>query len=114
MNMVPSARSSIEELVTAKWGIAILRTLLAGPARFSGLREAIPGVSANILAARLRLYEQAGLVERVRLPEPADRQVYRLTPRGAGSRAVIDAISDWSAHWDRCGDVLGQEHPTRL
>lgn len=114
MNVTPSGQTAVEELVTAKWGIAILRTLLAGPARFSGLRDAIPGVSANILAARLRQYEQAGLIERVRLPQPADRQVYRLTPRGAASRTVIDAISDWSADWDRCGDVAGQEHSTRL
>lgn len=95
----PPTLSSIEELVSAKWSLAILRTLLHGPARFSRLREAIPGVSANILSARLRLLQDTGVVARVRLPEPADRQVYMLTERGARARAVVAAIEEWSQDW---------------
>jgi DNA-binding HxlR family transcriptional regulator len=95
----PQGPWCIDELLSSKWSLAILRTLLEGPARFARLRAAIPAVSANILSARLRLLEDAGVVERVRLPEPAARHVYRLTHRGAASSAVIQAIDDWSRAW---------------
>lgn len=86
-------------MLSTKWTVAILRTLLPGPARFSVLRRTIPGVSANVLASRLRYLENVGVVERALLPEPADRQVYRLTARGAALRAVVDAMDGWSLAW---------------
>lgn len=96
---VPPFRSSIGEMLSMKWTVAILRTLLPSPARLSVLRRAIPGVSANVLASRLRYLEDVGIVERALLPEPADRQVYRLTERGAALRVVIDAMDGWSLAW---------------
>lgn len=51
-----------------------MRLLGGGPARFSGIRTAIPGVSANILAGRLRDLEKAGIVGRRTLQPPADCQ----------------------------------------
>ncbi len=40
----------------------MLAALLEGPARFGDLREALPGIAPNILAARLRALEGRGLV----------------------------------------------------
>lgn len=96
----PPALPTVEELVSFKWSLSILRALLEGPARFSRLRAAIPGVSANVLSARLGMLQEAGVVERVRLPEPADRQVYRLTDRGHAARGVVDAVEQWSRIWE--------------
>lgn len=100
MSTPNSDQTRIDDLIATKWGVPILRTLLAGPARFSHLRGDIPGVSANILAARLRLFERAGVVERAQLPEPADCQVYRLTKRGAAVRSIVEAIDEFSVAWE--------------
>ncbi|MCW6536897.1 winged helix-turn-helix transcriptional regulator [Sphingomonas lycopersici] len=43
-----------EDILSAKWTLRVLNVLAQGPARFSGLRSAIPAVSSNMLAARLR------------------------------------------------------------
>lgn len=98
------------ELFSARWTIGIIQTLLDGPARFSRLKRALPGVSSNILAARLRHLEAAQMVERVQLVEPSDRQVYRLTPRGAAARAIVEAIAQWAI--GHGSDDCAQADPT--
>lgn len=89
-----------EHILSAKWTLTILRVLGDGPARFSGLRTAIPGVSANILAGRLRDLEEAGIIGRKTLPPPADCQVYALTAIGEAARPILLAIEQWASVFD--------------
>lgn len=84
-------------ILSAKWTLRIMHVLAQGPARFSGLRTAIPAVSANILAARLRDLEAAGVIRKDMLPPPADCQVYALTDLGEAGRPVLLAIEQWAA-----------------
>ncbi|MBH0115168.1 helix-turn-helix transcriptional regulator [Novosphingobium sp. YJ-S2-02] len=78
--------SIAEDILSAKWNLSIMRVLGDGPARFSGIRAAIPAVSANILARRLRELEEAGIISRRALPPPADCRVYELTSLGEAAR----------------------------
>ena len=85
-------------ILSAKWTLRIMHVLAQGPARFSGIRTAIPAVSANILAARLRDLEEAGIIRKDMLPPPADCQVYALTDLGEAGRPVLLAIEQWASH----------------
>lgn len=67
----------------------------AGRLRFTDLRRAIPKVSANILTARLRELEAAGLIERSTLPPPASVQVYTLTPLAGELAPALDHLARW-------------------
>ncbi|WP_340266104.1 winged helix-turn-helix transcriptional regulator [Sphingobium mellinum] len=102
-----------EDILSAKWTLPILRVLGGGPARFSGLRTAIPGVSANILAGRLRDLEEAGILGRTTLPPPADCQVYALTDIGEAARPILLAIARWATRLHGETEPLDKGQPQR-
>ncbi|GAB3209098.1 helix-turn-helix domain-containing protein [Marinactinospora endophytica] len=92
------------DAVGERWTLLIVRELLAGPRRYTDLHADLPGVSTDVLAARLKEMERDGLVERRRLPVGA--HVYALTPRGQGLAPVLTALARWGA------DLLGERGPT--
>ncbi len=87
------------ELIGRRWTGAILFLLLRGPTRFTGLREAIPGITDPMLSARLRELEIEGVVERSVLPGAPVRVQYALTAQGHALSDVMGAIGDWGRRW---------------
>lgn len=88
--------AAVEDLLSVKWTLPILRVLASGPVRFSGIREAIPAISARSLVGRLRALEAAGILARARLPPPANCQIYALTPLGEAARPIVHAVQQWA------------------
>ena len=84
-------------LVGERWALLIVRELLKGPGRYTDLAAGLPGIGTNILAARLRELEGAGVVHRRKLPPPAASTVYELTDYGAGLEEVMHALARWGA-----------------
>src|SRR5918992_3937980 len=84
-------------LVGERWALLVVRELLNGPKRYTDLAAGLPGIGTNILAARLRALEDAGVVRRRRLPPPAASAVYELTEYGAGLDEVVYALARWGA-----------------
>lgn len=84
------------ELIGERWAPLVLRELMFGPRRFSGLRADLPGISANVLSQRLGELEQKGLVRRVQLPPPASVQVYEATEWGLEAAPVMRALGKWA------------------
>jgi DNA-binding HxlR family transcriptional regulator len=76
-----------------RWTLLVVRELLLGARRYTDLQQALPGISPNLLADRLRALEDAGLVERADVPPPAARTVYALTDAGRRTRDVIEALA---------------------
>jgi DNA-binding HxlR family transcriptional regulator len=85
------------ELVGERWALLVVRELLNGPKRYTDLAAALPGIGTNILAGRLRDLEQAGVIQKRRLPPPAAAQVYELTPYGEELREPLYALARWGA-----------------
>ena len=85
------------QLIGERWSVLIVRELMYGPRRFSGLRTGLPRISANTLTLRLGTLERAGILGRCTLPSPALVQVYELTPWGYRSEAAIMALGRWEA-----------------
>ncbi|MFN8111631.1 MAG: helix-turn-helix domain-containing protein [Solirubrobacterales bacterium] len=83
------------DLIGERWTLLIVRELLLGPKRFGVLRDAMPGISANLLSARLRALTDAEVVERIQLPAPAAVEAYALTARGEELRPVIESLALW-------------------
>jgi len=84
------------DLVGERWALLIMRELLLGPRRFSDLRAALPGLSANVLTQRLGELEARHIVERLRLPPPANVQLYGLTSWGMEAEPMILAMAKWA------------------
>ena len=76
----------------------MIRATMEGPARFTEIRGSVDGLSARLLAERLRELEQAGLMERRELSGGAVE--YRLTEKGEALSRVVQEIEDWVAAWD--------------
>lgn len=96
------------EVVGERWALLIVRDLLVGPRRFSDLRRGLPRIPTNILTARLKELEQAGVVQRRVLPRPAGSIVYELTGRGRGLEDVVLALGRWGAR------DLGEPRPDEV
>ncbi len=83
------------DLLGERWTLLVVRELLLGPKRFGDLQAALPGISTNLLSARLQSLVAAGIAEPVRLPPPASVAAYALTERGEGLRPAVEALSVW-------------------
>jgi len=82
-----------------RWTLLIVRELLIGPARYTDLRDGLPGMATNLLADRLRALEAEGVVKRRRLPPPAAATVYELTELGQGLEDAVNSLIRWGGRW---------------
>ena len=100
------------ELIGERWAPLVLRDLLLGPKRFTDLRQGLPNIPSNILSARLKELEQAGVVQRRLLPRPATAVVYELTPYGRELEPILHALGGWGLQAlgePRPGDIINQD-----
>jgi len=80
------------ELVGERWALLIVRDLLVGPRRYGELAGGLARIPSNILAARLKELQAAGIIRRV----PHSRViVYELTPYGRELEPVVLALGAW-------------------
>ena len=80
------------ELVGERWALLIVRDLLVGPRRYVELAAGLPRIPSNILAARLKELQEAGILRRA----PRSRViVYELTPYGRELEPVVLALGAW-------------------
>lgn len=89
------------ELLGQRWTPQIVRALLAGDSRFTELRDAVPGLSDNLLSERLKALESAGIVKRSVTPTTPVRICYELTDRGRDLERVIEELAGWAERWAR-------------
>jgi DNA-binding HxlR family transcriptional regulator len=88
------------DLVGDRWSLLVIRDLLGGSKRYSELLASPEHIPTNILAARLKRLERAGLLERVPYSARPPRFTYRLTTQGRGLGRAIDALATWGlAHF---------------
>ena len=85
------------DLLGERWGMLVMRELAYGPRRFSGLKNDLHGISANVLTQRLTELEARGLVRKIKLPPPASVQVYEATEWGLEAIPVIASLGKWAA-----------------
>jgi DNA-binding HxlR family transcriptional regulator len=84
------------DVVGDRWTLLVVRELLLrGTARYTDIREGLPGIATNLLADRLRELEHEGVVVRRREPPPAASTVFELTDRGRELAPVLDALGRW-------------------
>jgi DNA-binding HxlR family transcriptional regulator len=85
------------DLVGERWALLVIRDLLLGPKRYTDLARTLPGIGTNILSARLRRLEDAGVIRRRTLPPPAASTVYELTEYGRELDDIVLSLGRWGA-----------------
>ncbi len=84
------------DVVGDRWTLLIVRELLlAGPRRYTDLRQGLPGIATNLLADRLRELEQADVVRSEAAPPPVATPLYGLTGRGQALGPVVLELGRW-------------------
>lgn len=97
------------DLLGKRWSGPLIAVLLGGPAHFTDLRRAVPGISERMLSDRLTQLVTAGLVVRDVSQGPPLRVRYHLTQAGVAIGPAMDELRDWArAH---LGDPAGDDPP---
>ena len=84
------------ELIGERWALLIIRDLLVKPKRYSDLRQGLPRIPTNILAARLKELASAGIVRRRLLSRPSG-VVYELSEYGRELEDIVLRLGRWGA-----------------
>jgi DNA-binding HxlR family transcriptional regulator len=96
------------ELVGERWSLLVVRDLILGPKRFTDLRRGLPRIPTNVLSARLKELEHAGIVRRRLLPLPLTGVVYELTEYGRELEDIVLRLGLWGAQ------SLGEPRPGEI
>jgi DNA-binding HxlR family transcriptional regulator len=80
------------ELLGGAWTPNLIWQLSGGARRFGELRKDVPGISAKMLAARLKILEEKGVVTREVTPTSPPSVEYALSELGRELIPVINAI----------------------
>jgi DNA-binding HxlR family transcriptional regulator len=119
------------ERLGERWTLLVLREAFLGARRFDAFAASL-GIARNVLAARLAMLVEEGILERRRYQERPERFEYRLTEKGRDLWPVLVALLQWGDAWyapdgpprvlmhggcggeltrhlrcDRCGEELG-------
>ncbi|MGH3070861.1 MAG: winged helix-turn-helix transcriptional regulator [Gaiellaceae bacterium] len=101
------------EVVGERWALLLVRDLMTGGAkRFTDLRRGLPKIPTNVLSARLKQLESAGVVRRRLLARPETGVVYELTEYGHELEDILVRLGHWGAKSmgdPRPGDTVNAE-----
>jgi DNA-binding HxlR family transcriptional regulator len=88
-----------------RWRCAILVLLFDRAMHFREIMAALPGLTAKVLAANLRILQRDGIVHRVPNCGARPRPSYELTALGRGLAGAITGLVTW-------GDALSRQDPS--
>ncbi|WP_447002721.1 winged helix-turn-helix transcriptional regulator [Saccharothrix isguenensis] len=94
-------------VVGERWTLLVVRELLISPARFNEMMDNLPGIGPNLLAERLRMLADAGVVEQLPVVGDGRGKLYQLTERGTELRAPLLALTGWGMAFLDEGDAEG-------
>src|SRR5262249_9839603 len=66
---------------------------------YRDLATGLPGIPSNLLAARLKDLQAAGVITRRTLPAPTDVTVYELTGAGRALQPALTELLDWGRRY---------------
>jgi DNA-binding HxlR family transcriptional regulator len=88
------------DVVGERWSLLVLRDLFRkGPQRFRDLENGLPSVAPNILSARLKLLEGAGIIATRLYENHPPRFEYFLTDKGKALGPVLKALHRWGEQY---------------
>lgn len=83
------------DLFGDRWTLLLIRDLFLGKQRYDEFMSSPEGIATNILADRLKLLTEQGLVKRQPDKQDKRRFLYQLTPRGRSTRQFLLPMIRW-------------------
>lgn len=100
------------ERVGDRWTLLVVAALLERPMRFGDLGTTVPGISTNVLAARLRSLEADGLVRSHPYSSRPVRMEYELTDAGRELAGALELLATWGRRQSGDRAATGPVHRT--
>jgi Predicted transcriptional regulators len=80
-----------------KWSLLIIRDMMfAGKNTYGDFLKSPEGIATNILASKLALLEENGIIEKSEHPDSKAKVLYTLTQKGLDMMPVMAEIYIWS------------------
>jgi len=99
--------TSALDVVGDKWMLVIVKQMLMeGKETFKDFTESDEAIATNILSAKLKMLEEAGIISKNKLPNNKKTNIYLLTERGLALTPIIVELANWS------DNHLRDVHPT--
>ena len=108
--LCPIAKAA--EILGERWTILIIRELLVGNSRYSGLQRALSRLSPTLLTRRLKELQEYGLVTRGQVSDRRHAE-YVLSPAGRELAPVFSGLGKWGMKWAR-GQMRADELDVQL
>ena len=88
------------EIFGDSWTLLVLRDMMFGGKRhFRELLQSDERISSNILAARLAMLVQNGLLTKADDPTHKQKAIYSLTEKGITLLPIVVQIGAWGSRW---------------
>lgn len=89
--------SSALDIIGDKWTLLIVRDMIFDHKKtFKDFSTSVESIASNILASRLKLMEEVGLIKKGKMVGNQKSNIYTLTDKGLGLLTVIAEITLWS------------------
>lgn len=89
--------TSALDIVGDKWLLVIVKQMLIeGKETFKDLTESEEAIATNILAAKLKFLEDAGIIIKTQRPDNKKTNLYLLTEKGLALTPVLVELAIWS------------------
>ncbi|SHK98346.1 transcriptional regulator, HxlR family [Pseudonocardia thermophila] len=105
----PCSVAAALSVVGERWALLVVRELLFGNHRFADIARNT-AAPRDVLTARLRHLEAAGIVERRRYQDKPARYSYHLTEAGRDLAGVVAALRAWGDRWAVDEPPLAVQH----
>lgn len=94
--------NSILKLLMGPWTTYILWLLRSnGEMRFGQLKKQMPAISAKMLTERLRMLEEAGVINRKHEATIPPKVSYSFTSKGKELNKILDALNTLAQKWNK-------------
>ncbi|WP_422361906.1 winged helix-turn-helix transcriptional regulator [Reichenbachiella sp.] len=91
--------TSALDIIGDKWSLVVIKQMLfEGRSTFKDFVESPEAIATNILASRLKLLEEFGLIEKHKLPTNKKTNIYVLTEKGLALTPVLIEFTLWSKY----------------
>jgi len=98
------------EIFGDSWTLLILRDMMFGGKRhFREMLQSDEGISSNILADRLKVLVDAGLITKSDDPTHKQKAIYSLTEKGIALLPVLAQIGIWGRRYVPASDKADRE-----
>lgn len=89
-----------------RWTLLVVRDLMfSGKRHFREIMSSAEGISSNILADRLKLLLDEGIITKADDPSHQQKAIYSLTEKGIALLPVLMQISRWSYTYRPVGET---------